>query len=60
MHKDEAKGGAKKLRGNVKQAAGKATGDDKLRAEGKIDKAEGKVQQSLGKAKDKLRETLKR
>ncbi|MER8925791.1 CsbD family protein [Mesorhizobium sp. M0134] len=59
MHKDEVKGSAKKLRGNVKDKMGKATGDDKLRAEGAADKAEGGLQKGLGKAKDKARDALK-
>jgi len=60
MHKDEAKGSAKKLRGNVKEAAGKATGDEKLRADGKADRMEGKVQKGVGKAKEAVREALKK
>ena len=60
MHKDEAKGGAKEARGHIKDAVGKATGDDKLRADGAMDKAEGKLQQGVGQAKDKLRDALKK
>ncbi|WP_309083512.1 CsbD family protein [Chelativorans sp.] len=60
MHKDEAKGSAKKVRGSVKETVGKATGDEKLRGEGKADKAEGSVQKGVGKAKDKVRDALKR
>ncbi|WP_028033544.1 CsbD family protein [Chelativorans sp. J32] len=60
MHKDEAKGTAKKMRGSVKEAAGRATGDDKLRADGKADKAEGSVQKGVGKAKDAIRDALKK
>lgn len=60
MHKDELKGSAKKTRGTVKDKAGKVTGDDKMRAEGKMDKAEGTIQKGLGKAKDAARDALKR
>jgi uncharacterized protein YjbJ (UPF0337 family) len=60
MHKDEVEGAGKKVRGHVKDAIGKATGDDKLRAGGAMDKAEGHIQQGVGKAKDKLRDALKR
>jgi uncharacterized protein YjbJ (UPF0337 family) len=60
MHKDEAKGSAKKVLGKVKEALGKGTGNDKLRAEGKADKAEGTVQKGVGKAKDKVRDAQKR
>lgn len=59
MHKDEVKGGAKEARGHVKDAIGKATGDDKLRADGAADKVEGKVQKTAGKVKDAARDALK-
>ena len=59
MHKDEVKGAAKQARGHVKDAVGKATGDDKLRVDGAADKAEGAVQKEFGKAKDKARDALK-
>jgi uncharacterized protein YjbJ (UPF0337 family) len=59
MHKDEAKGSAKKMRGTVKDKIGKATGDKKMRAEGKVDKAEGSLQKSMGKAKNAARDALK-
>src|SRR5438067_3589505 len=44
MHKDQMKGAAKDAKGSVKQAAGKATSDDRLRTEGAADKTVGKVQ----------------
>lgn len=59
MHKDEVEGGAKQVRGAVKDAVGKATGDAKLQADGKADKAEGKIQQGIGKAKETIRDALK-
>jgi uncharacterized protein YjbJ (UPF0337 family) len=59
MHKDEVKGTAKKLRGDVKDKIGKATGDNKLRADGAADKAEGSLQKGVGKVKDKIRDALK-
>jgi uncharacterized protein YjbJ (UPF0337 family) len=51
-------GAAKQVKGKVKDVAGKLTGDQKMRAEGKIDKAEGKVQNTYGGMKDKAREAL--
>lgn len=59
MHKDEIAGEAKKARGAVKDAIGKATGDDKLRADGALDKAEGEVQKAAGKVKEAARDALK-
>lgn len=59
MHKDEVKGSAKQARGNVKDAVGKMTGDEKLRADGAADKAEGAVQKGVGKVKEAARDALK-
>jgi uncharacterized protein YjbJ (UPF0337 family) len=59
MHKDEIKGAAKEVRGNVKDAIGRATGDDKLRVDGAADKAEGAIQKGVGKAKEAARDALK-
>lgn len=60
MHKDEVKGSAKKMTGAVKDTVGKATGDDRMRAEGKAEKAEGSIQKGVGKAKDAVRDALKK
>ena len=59
MHKDEVKGAAKQARGAVKDAVGKATGDEKLRVDGAADKAEGGVQKTAGKVKEAARDALK-
>ena len=55
MDKDRIKGSAKQAKGSIKIAAGKALGDDKLKAEGRADKLEGKVQNAIGGVKDALR-----
>jgi len=55
MDKDRIAGAAKKTKGAIKETAGKALGDSKLIAEGKIDKAEGKVQNAIGGLKDALK-----
>lgn len=59
MHKDQIEGAGKQARGAVKDAVGKATGDKKLQADGKLDKAEGKIQGEVGKAKEAVRDALK-
>jgi uncharacterized protein YjbJ (UPF0337 family) len=59
MDKDRVAGTGKKLKGHVKEAAGKITGDKKLEHEGKADKAAGEVQNAVGAAKDAAREVLK-
>ena len=53
---DKIKGLANEAVGNVKQAAGKATGNDKLVAEGKAQELKGEAQQTVGKAKDGARD----
>ena len=41
--------------GKVKEAAGKVTGDEKLRREGQAEHAAGKVQNAVGGVKDAVR-----
>ena len=48
-------GSAKQIKGSIKEAVGKVTGDAKLDASGKADKAAGKIQNALGGLKDTLR-----
>ena len=55
MDKEHVKGAADKASGAMKNAAGKATGNDKLRADGAIDKAKGTLRQGLGDVKDNAR-----
>ncbi|TXH15150.1 CsbD family protein [Phenylobacterium sp.] len=59
MHKDQIKGAAKEAAGSIKQAAGKATGNRRLEAEGGIEKTEGKIQKGVGDIKDAARNALK-
>ena len=59
MHKDEMKGAAKDVKGSIKQAAGKATGDKRMEAEGAVEKTVGKIQKGVGKMKDAARKALK-
>jgi uncharacterized protein YjbJ (UPF0337 family) len=56
MDKDRIEGVGKQVKGSVKEAAGKLTGDAKLEAEGKLDKAAGKIQNAVGGMKDAARE----
>jgi uncharacterized protein YjbJ (UPF0337 family) len=55
MDKDRIKGSAQQAKGAVKEVAGKALGDAKLEADGKVDKTAGKVQNAVGSVKDALR-----
>jgi uncharacterized protein YjbJ (UPF0337 family) len=53
---DRVEGAAKQAGGNIKEAAGKVLGDEKLKAEGRADQMEGKVQNTVGGVKDSLRD----
>ena len=48
---DKTKGVANQAAGNVKQAVGKALGNDRLQAEGVGQEVRGKVQKAVGDAK---------
>jgi len=52
---DRIEGAAKNIGGKIKEAAGKVTGDEKLKAEGRADQVEGKVQNAVGGVKDALK-----
>jgi uncharacterized protein YjbJ (UPF0337 family) len=56
MDKDRVKGMAQQGKGAMKEAAGKVMGDEKLKAEGKMDKMEGKVRNAVGGMKDAVRD----
>jgi uncharacterized protein YjbJ (UPF0337 family) len=60
MHKDEAKGAAKDVIGSAKEAAGKATGNERLEAEGAGERLEGKIQKGVGAVKDAARDALRK
>jgi uncharacterized protein YjbJ (UPF0337 family) len=56
MDRDRTEGAAKKMKGGVKETAGKVVGDSKLETEGKAEKTQGRIQNVIGGVKDKLRE----
>lgn len=55
MDKEHVKGAADKAAGAAKDAIGKATGNDKLRAEGAIDKTKGALRGAAGDVKDSIK-----
>jgi len=59
MNKDRIAGAAKTTVGKIEKAAGKALGDTKMEADGKLKIIDGKIQNSIGGAKDTLREVGK-
>jgi uncharacterized protein YjbJ (UPF0337 family) len=56
MDREHIKGAADKVKGAVKDTVGKATGDKKMEAEGKMDKAKGAAHNLVGDVKDALRD----
>jgi uncharacterized protein YjbJ (UPF0337 family) len=52
---DKAKNTAQRVKGEVKEAAGKVTGDANLRAKGKADQRKGNLKQAGEKLKDAVK-----
>jgi uncharacterized protein YjbJ (UPF0337 family) len=59
MDREHVKGAADKVKGAIKDTAGKVTGDKKLQAEGKLDKAKGAAHNTAGDVKDAARDAAK-
>jgi uncharacterized protein YjbJ (UPF0337 family) len=55
VDREHMKGAADKVKGAIKDSAGKVTGDNKLQTEGKIDKAKGAAHNVAGDVKDAVR-----
>ena len=56
MNKDQVKGVAKQVEGNVKEEVGKLTGDTETRVKGHAKELEGKLQKKVGDAKEEVRQ----
>jgi len=56
MDKMRAEGAGQKMAGKMKEAAGKITGDAKLKADGKADQMAGAAKNAVGGAKDAIRD----
>ena len=48
MAREQVRGAVSKIKGTVKDAVGKVTGNKKMQAEGKLDKAKGTSKTPLG------------
>jgi uncharacterized protein YjbJ (UPF0337 family) len=57
---DKLKGMANEATGKVKQAVGKAVGNDRMRADGTMQERKGEVQQTVGKTKDTVKRVVDR
>ena len=58
VNKDQVGGAMKQAKGAVKEAVGKATGNEQAEYEGKADKIAGKVQKGFGDVKEKIKDSL--
>jgi uncharacterized protein YjbJ (UPF0337 family) len=56
--KDKIEGLSNEAADNLKQAAGKVIGNDRLRAEGVVQERRGDAQQAIGKAKDAVKKAV--
>ena len=56
MDKMRAEGAGQKIAGKAKEAAGKLTGDAKLKTEGQADQAAGAVKNAVGGMKDAIKD----
>jgi len=53
--RNKTRNAAQKARGQVKEAAGRVTGDERLEAEGRADKTKANLKQAGEKVKDAFR-----
>jgi uncharacterized protein YjbJ (UPF0337 family) len=58
VNKDQVAGVVKQVKGSIKQAAGKATGNRRTEVEGTADKIAGKVQKAYGDVKEKIKKAF--
>ena len=56
VDENRVEGAFDKAKGAIKEGIGKLTGDEKLQAEGKVDKTKGTAESAVGGAKDTVRD----
>ncbi|HSI48507.1 MAG TPA: CsbD family protein [Ideonella sp.] len=60
MNKDQVQGRVEDAKGKIKEATGKAVGNERLKNEGRVDQVAGKTQASVGDAKEKVKDAIDR
>ena len=60
MSSNRVDGAIDKGVGAVKEAAGKVSGNERLEAEGAVQKSKGDVQNKVGQAQDKIGDAIKK
>jgi uncharacterized protein YjbJ (UPF0337 family) len=58
MNEHQVKGRAEQVKGKVKEAAGRAVGNDRLRAKGEVEQVTGATQKTYGDAKERVKDAL--
>jgi uncharacterized protein YjbJ (UPF0337 family) len=59
MNKDQVKGRANEVKGNIKEVAGKLVGNEKLEAKGNVQKIIGNAQAKFGDVKQDMKDSKK-
>jgi uncharacterized protein YjbJ (UPF0337 family) len=59
MNDEQVSGKLDQLKGNVKEGAGKLTGDRETEAEGLGDQLKGKIKETFGDVKEKIHDATK-
>jgi uncharacterized protein YjbJ (UPF0337 family) len=59
-NKDEVKGKTKRLKGRMKESAGNALDDERLRDEGAADQISGASEETLGRGRRKVGEAVEK
>jgi uncharacterized protein YjbJ (UPF0337 family) len=60
MNKDQVNGRAETAKGNVKEAAGKLVGNERLANEGRAEQAAGKARSTVGDVKSDVGSAIKK
>jgi uncharacterized protein YjbJ (UPF0337 family) len=60
MNKDQVNGRVETAKGDMKEAAGKVVGNERLTAEGRAEQAAGKVQSTVGDVKSDVGSAIKK
>ena len=58
MAREQVRGAVNKVKGTVKDAVGKVTGNKKMQAEGTVDKLTGKLESAVGSAKQTIGDVI--
>ena len=60
MNKDQVEGRAQTVKGDLKEAAGKIVGNERLTTEGQAEQVAGKVQSTVGDVKNNVGNAIKK